>query len=119
MTVRPHYAPEHSDALVPRFVFVYRIRIENTSERTAQLVTRHWRIHDPVGGDSRVDGEGVVGERPIIAPGDVHEYESFCVLQSPAGHMEGHYQFQLTSGESFKVNIPRFDLRVPTPDTTF
>lgn len=111
VTVRPFFAPEHSDPAVPRFVFVYRIRIENVGEHTAQLLWRHWHIHDPIGGPSEVEGEGVVGERPVIAPGEVHEYESFCVLQGPTGHMEGHYRFRRANGEELRVTIPRFDLQ--------
>jgi ApaG protein len=110
VTARPTFAPEHSDASVARFVFVYRIRIENVGEMTAQLLARHWYIHDSVAGDSEVEGEGVIGEQPILAPGDVHEYESFCVLQGPAGHMEGFYFFRRSNGEEVKVTIPRFIL---------
>jgi ApaG protein len=111
VTVRPVYAPEHSDPTVPRFVFVYHIRIENVGEHTVQLLWRHWNIHDPVGGDSEIEGEGVVGEQPVIAPGEVHEYESFCVLQGPTGHMEGHYVFRRSGGQDLRVLIPRFELQ--------
>jgi ApaG protein len=110
VTVRPSFAPEHSDAAVPRFVFIYRIRVENVGERTAQLVWRHWFITDAAAGDSEVEGEGVVGEKPILAPGDVHEYESFCVLEGREGSMEGFYHFQRTDGSEFKATIPRFAL---------
>jgi ApaG protein len=110
ITVRPRYAADHSDPMEPRYVFVYHIRIENTGERTAQLRWRHWRIHDVVAGDSEVAGEGVVGEQPVLAPGDAHEYESFCVLRGPAGHMEGWYEFSRTDGTSFRAVIPRFAL---------
>src|SRR5829696_672853 len=74
VSVRPRFAPEHSDEMEPRWVFVYRIRIENVGSRTAQLRWRHWYIHDIVAGDSEVEGEGVVGEQPVIAPGEAHEY---------------------------------------------
>jgi ApaG protein len=110
ITVRPEYAPEHSDPLEPRYVFVYRIRIENMSNRTAQLLWRHWYIHDEVAGDSEVEGEGVVGEQPVLAPGDSHDYESFCVLRGPRGHMEGFYEFTRPDGSSFRAAIPRFIL---------
>jgi ApaG protein len=108
ITVRPHYEAAHSDPMEPRYVFVYRIRIENTGERTAQLLWRHWYIHDVVAGDSEVAGEGVVGEQPVLAPGDSHEYESFCVLRGPAGHMQGWYEFKRPDGSSFRAEIPRF-----------
>ncbi|HUF50452.1 MAG TPA: Co2+/Mg2+ efflux protein ApaG, partial [Longimicrobiales bacterium] len=96
VTVRPRYSPEHSDEAEPRFVFVYHIRIENVGSRTAQLRWRHWYIHDELAGDSEVEGEGVVGEQPVLAPGDAHDYESFCVLRGTRGHMEGYYEFRRT-----------------------
>lgn len=112
ITVLPTYAPEHSDPDEPRFVFVYHIRIENVSSRTAQLLWRHWYIHDDSAGDSEVEGEGVIGEQPILAPGDVHEYESFCVLRGPTGTMRGYYEFRAADGSSFRAEIPVFALRV-------
>lgn len=110
VSVRPRFAPEHSDETEPRFVFIYHIRVENVGSRTAQLRWRHWYIHDEVAGDSEVEGEGVVGEQPVLAPGDVHEYESFCVLRGPTGHMEGYYEFRRADGSEFKVAVPRFQL---------
>jgi ApaG protein len=110
VTVRPEYAPQHSDSALPRHVFVYHIRIENVGDRTAQLLWRHWYITDSIAGNSEVEGEGVVGEQPVLAPGDVHEYESFCVLQGERGSMEGFYEFRRTDGEDLKVTIPRFEL---------
>ncbi|HET9439240.1 MAG TPA: ApaG domain, partial [Longimicrobiales bacterium] len=70
----------------------------------------HWYIHDEVGGDSEVQGEGVIGEQPVLAPGDVHEYESFCILQGNRGHMVGYYQFHCPDGTDFEADIPRFEL---------
>lgn len=110
VTVKPEYAAEHSDPAVPSYVFIYHIRIENVGDRTAQLLWRHWYIHDALGGDSEVEGEGVVGEKPVLAPGDVHEYESYCILRGPRGHMEGYYEFRRTDGSELQVPIPRFDL---------
>jgi ApaG protein len=111
VTVRPVYAPEHSDPAAPQHVFVYYIRIENLGERTVQLLTRHWQIHDSEAGDSEVDGPGVVGEQPVLAPGDVHEYNSFCVLRGTDGWMAGTYHFRRTDGTEFDAAIPRFFLR--------
>ena len=111
ITVTPRLAPEHTDPSMSRYVFIYHIRIENTGDRTAQLMWRHWYIHDEVAGDTEVEGEGVIGEQPVLAPGDVHEYESFCVLQGPQGHMHGYYVFNRPDGTTFKSEIPRFDLR--------
>jgi ApaG protein len=112
ITVSPRFAPEHSDANEPRYVFIYHIRIENIGDRTAQLLWRHWYIHDDRAGVTEVQGEGVVGEQPVLAPGDVHEYESYCVLQGSTGHMEGYYVFHSPDGQEFRAEIPRFDLKV-------
>ncbi len=113
ISAQPFYVPEHSDAEERRHVFVYQVRIENLGDQPAQLLWRHWYIHDPVGGDSEVEGEGVVGEKPLIGPGEVHEYESFCVLRSPSGgHMEGFYEFRRPDGSVFRAAIPRLLLRV-------
>jgi ApaG protein len=111
VTARPYFAPEHSDISASRYVFVYRIRIENVGQHTAQLLWRHWYIHDDIAGDTEVDGAGVIGEQPILAPGDVHEYESFCVLQGASGHMEGYYLFRRSDGDEVRVTIPRFLLQ--------
>lgn len=111
ITALPFYVPQESDPEAPRFVFAYSIRIENVGEQAAQLNWRHWYIHDPVAGNSEVEGEGVVGQEPLIPPGGVHEYQSFCVLSAPEGHMEGYYVFERADGERFKAFIPRFDLR--------
>ena len=97
-------------------MFVYFVRIENTGAETAQLFWRHWRIHDAVAGDQEVVGEGVVGECPTLAPGDVHEYNSFCVLEGPSGFMEGHYHFRREDGSVFRAEIPRFQLQAPPDD---
>ena len=110
----PVYAPSHSQPPL-RHVFVYFIRIENIGGDSAQLFWRHWRIHDSVAGDQEVEGEGVVGESPVLAPGDVHEYQSFCSLVGRSGHMEGFYHFRRADGFLFRVPIPRFELRVPRP----
>ncbi|MCU0616601.1 MAG: Co2+/Mg2+ efflux protein ApaG [Gemmatimonadaceae bacterium] len=117
ITVRPSFLAEQSSPVLGQFVFAYHIRIENVSTIAAQLRTRHWRIHDPVAGDSIVEGEGVVGEQPHLLPGQVHEYRSFCVLKAPHGWMEGHYRFVREDGSAFRAVIPRFDLDAePRPD---
>lgn len=110
ITVRPRYVPEQSRPSQRHFVFAYYVRIENVSQETAQLVSRRWLIHDSVGRDTEVEGEGVVGEQPVLAPGRVHEYQSFCVLQSGSGHMEGSYRFVRADGSAFEAQIPRFIL---------
>lgn len=110
ITVRPLYLAEQSQPALRRYVFAYFIRIENTSQRTVQLMTRHWYIHDSIGEDSEVAGDGVVGEQPTLAPGDVHEYQSFCILKSPSGHMEGTYRFVHADDSLIDAAIPRFEL---------
>jgi ApaG protein len=109
VTVRPLYLPGESDPELGRYVFAYRIQIENLGGHPVQLIWRHWDIHDPVAGDSEVQGEGVVGQQPVIGPGDEHVYQSFCVLAGPEGHMEGFYEFICDDGP-FRARIPRFPL---------
>lgn len=111
--VTPRFSLADSDPADGTFVFSYQINMANESDSTAQLLFRHWKIHDAAGDDSTVDGEGVVGEQPVLAPGDSHEYRSYCVLRSPAGYMEGYYTFVRSDGEQFKVDVPRFELNGP------
>jgi ApaG protein len=111
ITVRPVFLPEQSHPAQRQFVFAYFVRVENVGRLAAQLLSRRWRIHDSAGEDSEVEGEGVVGEQPLIAPGRVHEYQSFCVLKSPSGHMEGEYRFRRQDGFAFEASIPRFTLQ--------
>jgi len=110
ITVRPFFLPERSRPGRQQYVFAYFVRIENVGEQAAQLMTRRWLIHDSIGEDSEVQGEGVVGEQPVIVPGRVHEYQSSCVLKSANGHMEGHYRFRRADGTHFDAQIPRFYL---------
>lgn len=110
ITVRPSYVPEQSQPSLRQYVFAYQVRIENVGGDTAQLLSRRWLIHDSAGQDTEVVGDGVVGQQPVIAPGRVHEYQSFCVLKSPVGSMEGHYRFVRQDGTTFDAKIPRFAL---------
>ena len=111
--VRPRFSLAESTPEAKTFVFSYRINMSNEGEAPAKLLFRHWLIHDSAGEDSVVDGEGVVGQQPLLAPGDSHEYRSYCVLRSPVGYMEGYYTFQRTDGEEFRVEVPRFQLQGP------
>ena len=111
--VQPQYSLAESDPADGTFVFAYEIEMANEGESPARLLFRHWRIHDSAGDDTEVDGEGVVGQQPYLAPGALHRYESFCVLRSPVGYMEGYYTFVRPDGERFKVAVPRFHLAVP------
>ena len=111
--VQPRFSLADSDPSEGNFVFSYRVSLANEGATGARLLFRHWLIHDSAAGDSVVDGEGVVGEQPFLAPGDTHEYRSYCVLTSPAGYMEGYYTFARPDGERFKVEVPRFELNGP------
>lgn len=111
VTVRPVYLDGQSDVLARRFVFGYFVRIENRGTDDVQLLRRHWTISDANGRVQEVEGEGVVGATPIIAPGESHEYNSFCTIESFEGTMEGTYLMERAHGMRFRVAIPRFDLR--------
>jgi len=110
VTVRPVYLPEQSTPDQQQFVFSYFVRIENVGSQAVQLLSRRWRIHDSGGEDAAVIGDGVVGEQPLVIPGGVHEYQSFCVLRSPCGFMEGEYRFMRADSTRFDAAIPRFAL---------
>jgi ApaG protein len=109
--VRPVYLDGQSDMIQKKFVFAYFIRIENNSKERVQLLRRHWFINSSGGKVEEVDGEGVVGKQPLIAPGEAHEYNSYCVLETFEGSMEGTYLMRRPNGTTFIVTIPRFILR--------
>ena len=111
ITVRPVYLDHESDFLNNRFVFAYYIQIENKSDQEVQLLKRRWLIKEVNGRIQEVEGDGVVGKQPIIPPGGVHEYNSFCVLATFEGSMEGSYLMQRSDGERIRVAIPLFNLR--------
>ena len=115
ITVRPLYLRDQSRPSHRHYIFAYFVRIENIGEQTVQLLRRRWLIHDSIGEDTEVEGEGVVGEQPTIPPGQVHEYQSFCVLKSPSGYMEGEYYFVRADATSFAAEIPRFTLSADGP----
>ena len=111
VTVRPVYLDNQSDYFEKRFVFGYFIRIENESLDEVQLLRRRWVISEAYGKVQEVEGDGVIGQQPILKPGGAHQYRSYCVLNTMEGVMEGHYLMQRANGERFRVVIPRFDLR--------
>lgn len=113
VTVKSEYAPEHSDPEQGRFVFIYDIAIRNRGEQTVQLMSRHWLITDANGKVEEVRGDGVVGEQPVLASGDVHYYNSFCVLETNVGCMQGSYMMLGEDGLYFDAPIPAFTLAVP------
>lgn len=110
VTVRPVYLKDRSDPAAQHYVFAYFVRIENVGTASVQLLSRRWLIHDEAGEDTEVVGDGVVGEQPTIAPGTVHEYQSFSILKSGEGYMEGEYFFVRSDETSFAAEIPRFVL---------
>lgn len=111
--VAVNFLPEQSRVEAGKWFWVYHIRIENHSERTVQLLTRHWRITDGRGMVNHVEGEGVVGEQPIFHPGQSHDYVSGCPLTTPHGSMEGCYTFRAEDGSLFEAAIPFFPLAAP------
>lgn len=111
VTVRPLFIDAQSDVLSRKFVFAYFITITNEGEDTIQLMRRHWHITHSTGKIEEVDGEGVVGKLPVLAPGESHTYNSFCILESPEGSMEGTYLMRRKNGTMFEIVIPRFTLR--------
>ena len=113
VSVEPYYLAEQSDPADSRYVWGYRIVIANNSDQQVKLVNRYWNITDENGQVDEVSGPGVVGEQPVLNPGDTYEYNSGCPLDTPSGVMFGHYQMQAASGETFDVAIPAFSLDAP------
>ncbi len=108
VTVMPRFVEEESSPEQNQYFFAYTVEITNMTTERVQLRSRYWRIIDGNGKLQEVRGAGVVGEQPVLAPGRVHEYRSFCVLKSPRGHMEGQYRFVRPDGSRFEAQIPRF-----------
>ncbi len=111
VTVTPVYLDGESSYLEHRFVFAYFISIRNKGQKPVRLRRRFWMIEEENGEYSEVDGEGVVGKQPLIHPGKSHHYNSFCILATPEGAMEGYYTMEDIHGDQFRAFIPRFDLR--------
>jgi len=107
------YLPEQSEPARGRWFWAYHIRIENDGAGAVQLLTRHWVITDGRGARHSVEGEGVVGEQPMIEPGASYDYVSGCPLATPTGAMQGTYRMVGEDGASFDVAIPRFTLLAP------
>jgi ApaG protein len=114
ISVEVKYWPQHSMPKENHYFFVYFITILNKSDFSVQLLKRHWDIFDSTGDKRVVDGEGVVGETPVLEPGQKFEYNSGCNLTSEMGYMKGSYTLlKLMDQKEFSVEIPRFDLIVP------
>ena len=113
VTVKPFYLDDQSEPDENHFVWAYHVRIENHGGETVQLRNRHWRIVDSLGRVQEVRGAGVVGEQPILQPGDAFEYTSGTPLPMPSGIMNGSYEMETQSGERFDITIPTFSLDSP------
>jgi ApaG protein len=111
--VRAEFSPAHSHPLQSRWFFLYTVNIANESEDTVQLVTRHWIITDATGHVEEVHGPGVVGQQPILEPGQEFEYTSGCPLTTPVGSMRGCYQLVTADGGRFDAAIAEFSLKAP------
>lgn len=114
VSVETFYQTAQSNPLNSEYLFAYRITIENLSGVPVQLLTRHWYIVDSNGSNREVEGEGVVGEQPMIEPGESYQYVSAANLQSEIGKMYGTYNMvSLYDKKGFTVNIPEFQLVAP------
>jgi ApaG protein len=113
ITVTTQYVPQQSRPQQKRYFFAYTVKIENRGELTAQLESRHWVITDGKGKVEEVRGPGVVGQQPVLRPGQSFEYTSGCILETPRGSMHGSYQMRDQSGRNFDAAIARFDLALP------
>jgi ApaG protein len=114
ITATSRFEPAHSDVRVGRYLFSYRITIRNQGEETVQLLRRRWMIHDSLGPMRVVEGAGVVGETPTLAPGEEFSYTSACDLRGGWGRMDGSYTMVTRPGEqSFEVTVPTIALHYP------
>lgn len=113
VTAVARFIPEQSDVEANRYVFAYHITIRNTGSVTAQLISRHWIITDAEGKVQEVQGAGVVGEQPVLQPGQQFEYTSGCTIETPVGTMKGSYQMVTGDGARFDAPIAEFTLAMP------
>jgi ApaG protein len=113
VTVRPIFLDDQSNHLTHEYVWAYCVRIENKGSRSVQLKRRYWSITDAVGRHQEVRGDGVVGEQPLLNPGQAYEYVSGTPLATPSGMMVGHYEMEADNGDILTVAIPAFSLDSP------
>ena len=113
INVEPTYLEEHSDPFEDSYLWAYKVIIKNNSEQTVKLISRHWKIFDSNGSYREVKGKGVVGEQPILNPGEKFEYTSGTPLSTPSGFMGGHYEMETKAGKKFEAIIPQFSLDSP------
>lgn len=114
ISIETSFQPQYSNVLANKFIFAYRVTIENLSPYTVQLMRRHWQIIDSNGIRREVEGEGVIGQQPVLEPGETHQYVSWCHLHTGLGKMLGTYQMQdCLTKEQFQAHIPEFELVAP------
>jgi ApaG protein len=113
VTAAPQFLAEQSDPAAERYVFAYTITLENVGTVAAQLISRHWIITDGNSQEQEVRGLGVVGEQPLLRPGEKFEYTSGCQLDTPVGTMRGSYQMTADDGTQFEAEIAEFTLAIP------
>jgi len=113
VTAEPAFNPENSNLNAGVYLYTYKITLRNRGKESVQLLKRHWIIVDGLGRREDVQGDGVVGQKPRIHPGESFEYTSYCPLPTPSGTMKGSYTFVNTQGQQFEVLIPEFYLKDP------
>ena len=118
VTAIPDFMPDRSDPEQGRFFWSYTIEIANLGTQRVQLLSRHWLIIDANGRREEVRGPGVVGEQPLLEPGEIFRYASGCPLCAPSGMMQGSYRMTTDNGETFDVVIPAFSLDIPLSKPT-
>lgn len=113
VTVRPEFLDSESDAEKSRWFWAYTIIVANHTNDTYQLESRFWHITNALGVVEEVSGMGVIGEQPVLTPGDSFQYTSGCPLNTPSGTMIGHYIMRRNDGRSITVDVPPFSLDLP------
>ena len=113
ITVNPYFLDDQSEPEEQHFVWAYQVTIDNQGNEKVQLKNRYWKIIDSNGSEQEVKGEGVVGEQPILNPGEKFEYTSGTPLSTPSGFMGGYYEMETKEGKKFEAVIPQFSLDSP------
>jgi ApaG protein len=113
ITATPQFLSDHSEPSEDHYVWAYTIELENYSDKPVQLMNRHWKITDASGLTQEVRGAGVVGEQPVLKPGEAYQYTSGTALATASGLMLGEYEMSTPDGENFEVEVPAFSLDSP------
>lgn len=113
VSVEPYYLDDESKPEEQEFIWAYLVEIHNGGNQPVQLISRYWMITDGLGRLEEVRGDGVVGEQPVIEPGETYEYSSYCPLTTDSGIMAGSYEMERPDGSTFQVEVPAFSLDLP------